>query len=85
MKIKQYSVFIYIASLIFILINITLFPKLFDKEFLINDMLDNGHSKYLEKVLSTNTKEKKLLLPIINDNPSEEIVTFTVSSTIFLN
>ena len=55
MKFKEFSLYFYLFSLIILVITLAFFPKLFSNlDLNLNDMLDTGHSKYLEKVLSNN-------------------------------
>ena len=73
MKCFNYSFILYFGSFAIILVNIAIFPDIFGKGFNLIDSLDNGHSSYLEKVLSAK-KEEALILPRINSKVSEEII-----------
>ena len=56
MNFKNFTTLLYIAFGIIILLVITLFPDLFsNQQFTLSDILDNGHSKYIEHILSYKT------------------------------
>ena len=82
MKFRDF--YFYILALFIIVINFCFFPKILSNYDLnLNDILDTGHTKYLEMVLSSKTD----ILPksfVLNNESSNIITMIMMSSTLFV-